>query len=183
DGAVRADPSVPAWTDTDLLRLGSDFLRTITIEEPGQAPVNISKQGSGVDASYSIEPMPAGRELGSPSQFARLFGSVAMLTFTDVRSARDDVPAPEHVLRYTTTTGSEFRIDAWSQRDEHGENSTWITIRYEGSQEVRNRLEGWAYQLTPYTAQAFTMGVDDLTYEAVEPDQPVEGPPSGGPGG
>jgi len=168
EGTIHADPTVPAWTQTDLLRLGSQFLDSITIKQPGEQPFTVTKVGSGLDAQHTISPMPEGREIGSPSQFAKLFSSVALLTFVDVRRLATDQSSdhsPDAVLSYTTTAGSRFPLNAWSEQDSFGERITWIAFEFENKQQQRSALEGWAYRLTPYASDAFEMGVDDLTFE------------------
>ncbi len=169
DGTLSADPTVPAWTETDLLRLGSEFLRSITIKQ-GDAPAfTVTRKGQGLDAEHTIEPMPEGREVGSLSQFAKLFGSVALLTFTDVRARTTDLPAPESALTYRTTADSRFTISQWTEADDFGELISWITFDFEGGQAQPKQLEQWAFQLTPFASGAFAMGIDELTFELAEP--------------
>lgn len=174
EGTIHADPTVPAWAQTDLLRLGSQFLESITIEQAGEQPFTVAKVGNGLDAQYTIAPMPDGREIGSPSHFAKLFSSVALLTFVDVRRLDTDQP-PQAVLTYSTTAGSRFTIKTWSEQDRFGERITWIAFEFENKQQQRSALEGWAYRLTPYAADAFELGVDDLTFE-LPTDLPSPGP-------
>lgn len=168
EGTIHADPTVPAWAQTDLLRLGSQFLKSITITQAGEHAFTVTKAGSGLDANYTIDPMPEGREVGSPSQFAKLFSSVALLTFVDVRrlaTEQSSDSSPDAVLSYTTTAGSSFTINVWNEQDSFGERITWIAFEFENKQQERSALEGWAYRLTPFAADAFEMGVDDLTFE------------------
>ncbi len=179
DGTLSADPTVPAWAETDLLRLGSDFLRSITTMQRDAPAFTVTRQGQGLDAEYTIDPMPDGREIGSPSQFAKLFGSVALLTFVDVRERTDDLPSPEATLTYTTSADSRFTISHWTEADDFGELVSWITLDFEGGQSQRKQLEQWAFQLTPYASGAFAMGIDDLTFELPEPIDDAAGPDPG----
>ncbi len=175
DAPISIDPTVPAWTDTDVLRLGSDFLSAIRVQPAGEDAFTVTKVGSGLDATYSIDPMPELRELGQPSSFVSLFASTAMLTFTDVRQRSEVLPPDRDIFTYTTTTDSSFTIHAWREDDEFGATSTWIALDITGQRSGPSQLDQWVFEITPFAAEIFATDLDTLTFET---EAPVDAGPS-----
>lgn len=170
-GVISLDPTVQAWTNTDLMRLGADFVRSIQVERPDEETFSVTRSRSGPDAAYELSPMPLGREIGMNRPMESLFSSVAFLTFTEVRPLDESVPpVPESVLNYTTTTGSTFSIRFWYETEPGEARQGWISFEFPVTDSMQSRsLAGWAFRVTPFAAEAFDVGIDELTFEVDEP--------------
>lgn len=153
DQALDAPSAPEAWLAKEVVDIESDRLQSATVTVKGERPYTAAK-GTRDDANFSVEKLPKGKSMRSPSGANGVATALSALTLTDVQ-AKDEFgsePPADHA-RFATFDGLLVEIDGW-KRDER----RFITLKatFDGAQAKRFEaaaVEGEAKPATPNVAE------------------------------
>jgi uncharacterized protein DUF4340 len=171
---VSFDASTEAslWMDKTLMRVDGDRVSSMVITHPSGEVVSISRADADQE-NFTVEPIPAGRSLRSPSIANPMTRALTNLTFEDVRSG--DRPLDEASV--TTVVYQTFDGLVVSLRigNEDGKRWTTVTVSQAGAGadsgadgpppdlgELSNRVANRQFELAGWSATNMTRHLGEL---------------------
>ena len=173
------------WLETTIVDISSDEIVEVNISHPDGESVRISRI-SVDDGDFTLDGIPDGKEIKSNWTVNSLAGALGSLNLDAV--TRHSGSLPDSVVHYQAIAADGLKVDAfWYELDEAGETSAWVVIEpglldaesaasetVARADEIRQRVEGWAYRVTDYKFDAATKRLDDLLNDS-PPEDAAEG--------
>lgn len=118
-GNLIPEKNASNWLARDLLDVPSSRIRTVRIEAPDGAVLELVKENDS-DINYTVQDVPKGRELSSPSVGNALAGVLGSLQLEGVLPAAEAEPPAEGVYRgrYVTRDGLVVTMVGWEQGEQ-----------------------------------------------------------------
>lgn len=173
DTTVPADAEPTRWFDTRPVRVERDEVRRVTIEHPDSETVTVIK----ADDDFTLEPIPEGRELVGPWAAGQIAGALGFVNVTDVAAGdwmQDaEVTTITYELEPTEGEGEPTLTVRIAERD----SQPWASFLAAGpgAEEVNAIVQGWSYQISPFTRDTLTKRLEDLLKPLPDPPAPATG--------
>ncbi len=107
------------WLRKDIIDVAADRVQSVTVEVAGTKPYTAAKT-SREQMNFSIDGLPKGKELSSPSPANSAGSALIALTLADVRKVQDVQAAkPAAHATFNTFDGLVVQIDGWVQDGKH----------------------------------------------------------------
>jgi hypothetical protein len=177
-GELEPEPSLDTWIDTEILRLDSTRVASVTVTHPDGEVVTVAKAAKD-DPVWTLQGLPDGHELKQAGSTNRLAESLQWLDFEDVAAAsRRPLPETERAttvfdtfdgLRVTLTLAHEVTgglADAAVEPDgeaaaeppaDAAKMTNWLTLSVSAtesaSETVRAEAEQLQARLAPWVYQ------------------------------
>ncbi|MDG2377050.1 MAG: DUF4340 domain-containing protein [Woeseiaceae bacterium] len=166
---IDQNPEIPTepgdWLNMDIIDIGSNHIRSVTIEHPDGEVISIRKDTE-ADVNFMVADVPAGRELSYSTVANGIGGVLNDLDLDDVRERS----AMTDAVKTRFETFDNVGIDVAVSRDDKG---AWISIDLrlpgEGNEQTmdewsatRARVDGWAYRIADYKANLLARRWDDI---------------------
>ena len=169
DQDLDLSPSPDDWLVNDIVDIGSDRVRRVSIQHGDGETMTIEKT-SRDDTSYGVVDIPDGRELSYASVGNGIAGALARLSFDEVRKAQS--------IESSTTTSFEtwdgLRVVTTVAPEE---DATWLSFSAEAvpaetdeddkdpaseADEINARLGAWQYRIADYKKNLFVWRWEDI---------------------
>lgn len=113
-GSLLPEREPAAWLAKNILDIPSSRVRTVRIEAPDKALLEIAKDDQAA-VNYAVLNLPRGRELSSESAANLIAGVLAGLNLEDVQAADGAEPEDGGIwqLRFTTYEGLAILVRGW----------------------------------------------------------------------
>jgi hypothetical protein len=118
-GNLIPEKNAANWLARDLLDVPSSRIETVRIEAPDGDVLELVKENES-DINYTVQNVPSGRELSSPSAGNALAGVLGSLQLEGVLPAAEAEPPAEGVYRghYQTRDGLVVTMQGWEQGEQ-----------------------------------------------------------------
>jgi len=116
--SLETSASPDQWLSKQVIDVSADRIQSATVTFAGAKPYTAAKK-SRADENFSVEGLPKGKELSSPSAADTFATALAGLTLTDVRSATELSGEPSARATLKTFDGLVTEASGWKQDDKH----------------------------------------------------------------
>jgi hypothetical protein len=161
---IKADPS--DWLDKTVLNVDRARVARVDVQ-PATGPSYSISRAKPADESFTVAPMPKGREMAYPGAADMAAAALADFSFDDIRLASDLDFANAARLTVRTFDGLTVMVDIAKQND-----ATWARVtasaepgKPNASREalaITTRAAAWAFKLPPYKATSFAAPLESL---------------------
>lgn len=160
------------WLNARFIELPREAVRRVTISHPEGESVSLSREDA--EGDFVVEDIPENMAPISEGVANRVGSALSFVNFTDVEADPGD-RADAVISVYETFDGMTITLRV--QADDDG---TWVSAEAEGegSDELRQRFEGYRFRLPTPAAESLTRRVSDLLTE-IAPDEQGPTPDEG----
>jgi hypothetical protein len=106
------------WLRRQVIDVSADRLQSAAVSITGAKPYSVAKK-SRADADFTVDGLPKGKELSSPSAADGFASALAGLTLTDVQSAAEMSGEPNARATLKTFDGLVTEASGWKKDDKH----------------------------------------------------------------
>lgn len=178
---VDVNPELPQspdeWLDPQILDIGADVVRLVTIEHPDGERIELARPDDATTPDFIVVNLPEGRELSYPSVGTSIGGALDALELEDVRPRTD--AAAGTITYFTTASGLQVRVDIIEEGDEEqtSDTATWLRFSVSATGEearaeadaLNARLGNWEYRVADHKTELLTRRWDGLLQPIEEP--------------
>ena len=160
---IDHDPDLPdssgGWLLPDIVDIDAAMVRAVTINHPDGESIHIAKDTE-EDSAYTVNDIPAGRELSYPGVVNGMANVLKDLTLEDVRKSE---PGEQAVIAvFETFDGLQLSIQSYKTDD-----GTWIELLADetGNEQataINERVAGWQYKIVDYKANLLMRHWEDI---------------------
>jgi hypothetical protein len=118
DASIDKSSKPQDWLSTSIIDIRADRAQSAEIKTEGAKPYSAAKS-SRADANFTIEKLPKGKELSSPSAPNSLASALTALSLSDVQPASAFDEKPQAHATYRTFDGLVVELDGWTREDKH----------------------------------------------------------------
>jgi hypothetical protein len=104
------------WLNSSIVDIRADRVQSAEISTKDAKPYSAVKN-SRTDANFTIEKLPKGKELSSPSAPNSLASALTALSLSDVKPASEMTEKPDVHATYRTFDGLVLELDGWTGED------------------------------------------------------------------
>ncbi len=122
NGSFNVETEASRWLKQDVLNLGSPDISEVRIVQPDGSVVELSKSDRALP-NFTLDNLPEGREMLSPSSGNSAASALGSLRLTDVKPAVEVIPDQTISSQYRTFDGLVVDVSAWQDGDDY-----WITL-------------------------------------------------------
>jgi hypothetical protein len=163
---IDQNPDIPAtigkWLQADIVDIGSDRVRSVTIRHPDGEVISVSK-ATEADTDFAVADIPTGRELSYSTVANGLAGALNDLDLDDVRPA---VATDADAITTEFETFDGLRIVTTTVR---ADDVNWVSLIAEASGDdseeasaITAHVEGWQFRIADYKANLLTRRWEDI---------------------
>jgi hypothetical protein len=164
-GSMTVQRDVAGWLDKKLFSVERDDIKSAHFSQPGGTDYTLSRENEEA-TNYSLDPIPAGRELSYAGVTYAPATAIANFSFSDVRpiSEVDFTDAAE--VTSETFAGLQIMVRVVELNGTH-----WASLIANSTAEGDAQLtadginvaaHGWAFEIPEFTAQSFLTTRDSL---------------------
>jgi len=136
--SIDAQPSPDAWLHKEVINVAADRVQSASVTIGAGKAYSAAKK-SRADADFSIDALPKGKELSSPSAPDAFATALTAVTLADVRAAKDfEADKPAAHAAFKTFDGLAADIDGWVK---DGKRYIAVKTSYDEAQEKRFHVE------------------------------------------
>lgn len=118
-GSLDVPTTSDAWLRKDIIDVSSDRIQSFTVTIDGGKPWSAEKSAR-TASSFSVDGVPKGKELNSPSAADNISSALATLALADVRKASElQAQKPSAHTTFRTFDGLVAEVDGWAQDSKH----------------------------------------------------------------
>jgi len=167
--SVDADPK--AWLDHALLDVRAERIREVAVQ-PAEGPAYTASRAKKEDPTFSVSPLPKGRELAGPGTADALGAALSGLTLDDVAKAAQPPAAGGAHATFRTFDGLEIEL---SGRKDGTRSLIRVNARASDgpaaneAQQLSARLEGFEFEIPDYKYAALFAPLNELLKPLPEP--------------
>lgn len=115
---IDTSASPDQWLRKNILDVSADRVQSAEVRIAGAKPYSALKK-TRADADFTVDGLPKGKELSSPSAAAGLASALSGLTLTDVQSASAMTDKPSAQATIKTFDGLVAEATGWKKDDKH----------------------------------------------------------------
>lgn len=115
---IDTSASADQWLRKNILDVSADRIQSAEVTTAGAKPYFAVKK-SRADADFTVEGLPKGKELSSPSAADNFSTALSGLTLTDVQSASAMSGEPSARATLKTFDGLVAEVSGWKKDDKH----------------------------------------------------------------
>ncbi|HTY50112.1 MAG TPA: DUF4340 domain-containing protein [Steroidobacteraceae bacterium] len=171
----EADPT--QWLDRTLLDISSDRVKEVELS-PEESPAYSITRRDAKQPDFTVNGIPRGRELLSPSIADPIAAALTGLQLDDVRKNAVTTGA-EHVI-FKTFDGLDIRVTGSRDGDRRylivAASSTGAPAVKAQADAINARTQGWDFEVPAYKYDAIFKKLDDLLKQ---PEKPARRPRKG----
>lgn len=116
DASIDKSSKPQDWLSSSIVDIRADRVQSAEISTKDAKPYSAVKN-SRADANFTIEKLPKGKELSSPSAPNSLASALTALSLSDVKPASEITEKPEVHATYRTFDGLVVELDGWTRED------------------------------------------------------------------
>jgi Domain of unknown function (DUF4340) len=118
NASIDTSASADAWLRKDILDIAADRIQSAAVSHGAKSYT--AAKSSRADADFTVQGLPKGKQLSSPSAANSAATALAGLTLSDVQSASTfDTSKPAAQATFKTFDGLVAQLDGWSREDKH----------------------------------------------------------------
>jgi hypothetical protein len=165
DQGLDAPAEPDAWLDKSIADIAADRVQSATVTVKGAKPYTAAK-ASKEQANFSVEKLPKGKSLRSPSVADAFATALTGLVLTDAQpeSAFGTEPAADHAS-FRTFDGLVVELDGWKRDDKRFVALKASSVQPDAAEEARTlaaKTSGWIYEIPEYRYQSLFKPLEDL---------------------
>ncbi len=154
------------WMDKTVLNLSRDRIRSVDVDPESGTSFTLSRDAKD-KPEFTVSPLPAGRELASPTAAYEIVDTASDFTFDDIKPASDFRFSKAARLVFRTFDGLMVTIRTIKDGDDYWSNieARPIAGMNQAIKEVREigaHANGWAYKLPSYRGAQFMPTLESL---------------------
>ncbi len=115
---IDTSSSPDQWLRKNILDVSADRVQSAEVTIAGAKPYSALKK-TRADADFTVEGLPKGKELSSPSAADSFASALSGLTLTDVQSASASTEKPSAQAVFKTFDGLVAQATGWKKDDKH----------------------------------------------------------------
>jgi hypothetical protein len=178
DAELHASISAKEWMKTTILSLDASKLTRVTIEVPGEQPLQLERAGGAPEGKLAFAAFPPeGKKLKEQNAADTLARAVASIDLEDVRKLD---AAPKGTTAGTVKVeGKDLPGITLSLRKDG--DAHWLSVAATGdgeakkaADELASRTKGWEYKIADYKVTAILKKRADLLEAPPTPAAPAE---------
>lgn len=160
-------PLVPYWVDATMFETHVGKAQGVTVEIPGEKPVEVGKAQEGKVATWAVTNVPEGMKLKYEFAADDMLNAFSRMELEDVRRAIS-IPAnvkPTGVSTYRDTKGLEIIASMYGAGEDR-----WLKIHAKGStdeskkeaDEINAKVKDWDYKIGTWKLDQMFKKADEL---------------------
>jgi hypothetical protein len=167
--SVDADPK--SWLKHELLDINAARVQQIE-EKPAEGPAFTAMRPKKEEISFSVTPLPKGRQLTGPAAAEGIAGGLTALTLDDVRKASSVPAVQQSQAVYRTFDGLEVTL---AGRKDGAHPLVAISVRSDKpesaaeAQRLTQRVNGWEFEIPDYKYTVIFTPLEELLQKPPEP--------------
>lgn len=165
-----ADPK--SWLKHELLDINAERVQQIE-EKPAEGPAFTAMRPKKDEISFSVTPLPKGRQLTGPAAAEGIAGGLSALTLDDVRKAGSAPPGAQRSRAvYRTFDGLEVTL---AGRKDGAHPLVAISVRSDKpattaeAQRLTQLVNGWEFEIPDYKYTVIFTPLEELLQKPPEP--------------
>lgn len=171
--SVELDPTplVPYWVDATMFETHVGKAQGVTVEIPGEKPVEVGKAPEGKTATWAVTTIPEGMKLKYEFAADDMLNAFSRMELEDVRRALP-IPAdvkPTGVSTFRDTKGLEILATMYGTGEDR-----WLKIHAKGStdefrkeaDEINAKVKDWDYKIGSWKLDQMFKKGDELYEKA-----------------
>jgi hypothetical protein len=168
---VSADAGPKDWLDRTLIDINAARVREVE-EKPAEGAAYSASREKKDQASFTVSPLPKGRELTGPGVAEPIAGALNGLTLDDVRKADTPAGAPLTHALFRTFDGLEIEL---AGRKDGPHALVAISARSSAKEtadearKLQTRCAGWEFEIPDYRYNTIFKPLEELLQKPPEP--------------
>jgi hypothetical protein len=116
--SIDTSASADQWLRKEIIDVAADRVQSAEVTVEKSKPYSAVKK-TRADADFTVEGLPKGKELSSPSAADNFATALAGLTLSDVKAASEVTDAPSARATIKTFDGLITEVTGWKKDDKH----------------------------------------------------------------
>jgi hypothetical protein len=168
---VSVDAGPKDWLDRTLIDINVARVREVE-EKPAEGAAYSASREKKDQSSFTVSPLPKGRELMGPGAAEPIAGALNSLTLDDVRKAETPAGAPLSHAVFRTFDGLEVEL---AGRKDGSHALVAISARSSAkesadeAQKLQARCAGWEFEIPDYRYNTIFKPLEELLQKPPEP--------------
>jgi hypothetical protein len=164
-------PAVPFWVDTTMFETHVGKAKGVTVEIPGEKPIEVVKAPEGKIATWTIANIPEGMKLKYDYAGDDMLNAFSRMELEDVRRAVQMPPGvkPTGVSTYRDDKGLEIIATVYGTGDDR-----WMKIMAKGTEgdpkteadKINEKVKDWDYKIGTWKLDQMFKKPDELFEKA-----------------
>ncbi len=184
---IRTTMDVSDWVDPIFFKMPLQRFKSLVLEPPGAAPVNIIVDDKKKD-SFKFEALPEGKTTKKGVDATVMIKALETLEMTDVRKTSTDKP-PKGSQTISAVLETKDKMKLKFAVLKIGENDRWLSVdvledgeKADEAKKLRKELSGWQFKIADWRSrQVFKTATEMFANKVVkEPAGAAHKPPAGG---
>jgi hypothetical protein len=156
DKELEIDGSMTSWLDTFVINVdGQDIARIEQYDPEGTLLFDVERSEPG--SPLVLKNIPSDRSLDYPTVTDELARSMVNLKFSDVAPHESSKWKAPSRMKFSLIDGGTVSVSA-----EMIDEKRWLHLSNSDTQEGRETLASWDYEVTSYVFEDFTKSLDNL---------------------